>query len=192
MTYKKAIQLFQDIEVLSFRDKKKKYFHKDIERAFELAIKLLKNAQMHEDNLAEYMKDFNVSREQAEWDLTVAKQENTICYSDGCKKLRDKDYVLYNIEWLKKNYQQELDLLGVERPTSLEDKHITYTSKNGYTGILYSKSQMVIRDRYEKEVLHTAKRNVNTIEELIECVDTFPEFMEVLENDFGTDTEHHS
>ena len=39
---------------------------------------------------------------------------NIFDYSDGCKKKRVKDYVLYNVEWLKENYQQELDLLGVK------------------------------------------------------------------------------
>lgn len=172
MTYKEAIEKIKEIK----SDIIVRVYSDNI-KALDIAIKLLENAQMHEDNLAVYMKDFNVSREQAEWDLTVAKQENTICYSDGCKKLRDKDYVLYNVEWLKENYRQELDLMGIESPVNLEDKHIAYTSKNGYTGIFYGEKSLVIRDKYDNEVLHTGNRNIKTIDELIELVDNFPEVM---------------
>lgn len=57
---------------------------------------------------------------------------------------------------------------------------MTYTSPNGYTGILYGKSSLSIKDSNGKEVLHTGSRNVNTMEELKDLVDRHPEFMEML------------
>lgn len=56
------------------------------------------------------------------------------------------------------------------------NKKIKYTSKNGYTGVMYGKSSLVILDRNGKEVFHTGSRTCNTYEELIEQVDTFSEF----------------
>lgn len=50
-----------------------------------------------------------------------------------------------------------------------------YTSKNGYTGVMYGKSSLVILDENGKEVFHTGSRTCNTYEELIEQVDTYPE-----------------
>lgn len=60
------------------------------------------------------------------------------------------------------------------------NKQLKYTSKNGYTGVMYGKSSLVILDRNGKEVFHTGFRNCNTYEELIEQVDTFPEFYDTL------------
>lgn len=56
------------------------------------------------------------------------------------------------------------------------NKKIKYTSKNGYTGVMYGKSSLVILDENGKEVFHTGSRTCNTYEELIEQVDTFSEF----------------
>ena len=53
---------------------------------------------------------------------------------------------------------------------------IKYTSKNGYTGVMYGKSSLAILNENGKEVFHTGSRNCNTYEELIEQVDTFSEF----------------
>lgn len=64
------------------------------------------------------------------------------------------------------------------------NKQSKYTSKNGYTGVMYGKSSLVILDINGKEVFHTGFRNCNTYEELIEQVDTFSEFRVMLENFF--------
>ena len=53
---------------------------------------------------------------------------------------------------------------------------IKYTSDNGYTGILSGRSTFVVLNSDGKEVFHTGFRNINTLEELKEHVDTFPEF----------------
>ena len=56
------------------------------------------------------------------------------------------------------------------------NKKIKYTSKNGYTGVMYGKSSLAILNENGKEVFHTGFRNFNTYEELVEQVDTFSEF----------------
>ena len=56
------------------------------------------------------------------------------------------------------------------------NKKIKYTSKNGYTGVMYGNSSLVILDENGKEVFHTGSRTCNTYEELVEQVDTFSEF----------------
>ena len=53
---------------------------------------------------------------------------------------------------------------------------IKYTSKNGYSGVLYGESSMSIYDKEGKEVLHTGQRNVNTYEELVDLIENFPDF----------------
>lgn len=55
-----------------------------------------------------------------------------------------------------------------------------YTSSNGYTGVLYGKSSLSIKDKDGREILHTGFRNINTYDELVECVETFPQFIELL------------
>ena len=50
---------------------------------------------------------------------------------------------------------------------------------NGYTAILYGKSSMSIR-YMGKEVLHTGHRTVNTPEEVCECLEGMPDFMDAL------------
>lgn len=64
------------------------------------------------------------------------------------------------------------------------NKKIKYTSKNGYTGVMYGKSSLAILNENGKEVFHTGFRNFNTYEELVEQVDTYPEFRAMLENFF--------
>lgn len=59
-------------------------------------------------------------------------------------------------------------------------KTIKYTSKNGYTGVLYGRSSLAIYNKDGKEVMHTGFRNINTYEELVEEVESFPEFMKLL------------
>ena len=62
----------------------------------------------------------------------------------------------------------------------MESETIRYTSDNGYTGVLYGKSSYAIYDKDGKEVLHTGSRNINTYEELVEDVNNFPKFLEIL------------
>lgn len=57
---------------------------------------------------------------------------------------------------------------------------ISYTGKNGYTGILYAESSYRVLDPEGKEVLHTGFTNIRTEEELIEDVEGFPEFQKHL------------
>lgn len=57
---------------------------------------------------------------------------------------------------------------------------IKYTSDNGYTGILYGDSSYAVFNSDGKEVFHTGFRNINTLEELKEQVDAFPEFWEYI------------
>ena len=61
------------------------------------------------------------------------------------------------------------------------NKIIDYTSPNGYRGVMYGKSSMVIYDSNGVERLHTSSRTPNTLEELKEFVDGFEEFLESLE-----------
>jgi len=60
------------------------------------------------------------------------------------------------------------------------NKTIKYTSDNGYTGVRYGESSMSIYDKEGKEVLHTGSTNVNTYEELVECVENYPDFYKKL------------
>ena len=48
---------------------------------------------------------------------------------------------------------------------------IKYKSENGFEGILYGESSMVIRDPEGNEVFHTGFRNINTEAELKAEVD---------------------
>lgn len=57
---------------------------------------------------------------------------------------------------------------------------IEYTSPNGYTGVLYGKSSFAIRNRDGKMVLHTGFRNIHTYAELVEQVEDYPKFREML------------
>lgn len=58
---------------------------------------------------------------------------------------------------------------------------IDYTGENGYRGVMYGKSSMVIYDRNGVEMMHTGSRGINTLAELKEFVDGFEEFLERLE-----------
>ena len=59
-------------------------------------------------------------------------------------------------------------------------KTISYTSPNGYTGILYGERSYSVKDPNGREVMHTGFRNFNTEEELKEHVDNYPKLMELL------------
>lgn len=57
-------------------------------------------------------------------------------------------------------------------------EYIEYTSPNGYKGILYGKSSLVIIDPQGHESLHTGSRRINTLDELAQKVDDYPKFIE--------------
>ena len=57
---------------------------------------------------------------------------------------------------------------------------IEYTSQNGYRGVLYGKSSMVIYYPDGKEAIHTGNRTPQTLSELMNVVDEMPDFMEML------------
>ncbi len=61
------------------------------------------------------------------------------------------------------------------------DETITYTSDNGYTGVLYGKKSFLVK-KDNMTVFHTGSRNINTYEELVEEVEKFPEFMKMFSN----------
>ena len=48
---------------------------------------------------------------------------------------------------------------------------------NGYSGILYGVSSMVIFDKDGHEVMHTGFRTPQTEEELYEVLETMPDFL---------------
>jgi hypothetical protein len=54
-----------------------------------------------------------------------------------------------------------------------------YTHPNGYTAKLYGKSSMSVFYK-GKEVLHTCARNVNTEKEIMDLLETIPEFLEIM------------
>ena len=62
------------------------------------------------------------------------------------------------------------------------DEVIEYKSENGYTGKLYGKSSLSIYNSIGREVMHTCFRTINTLEELKQEVENFPEFLRVLSN----------
>ena len=57
---------------------------------------------------------------------------------------------------------------------------IKYTSKNGYTGILYGEKSLAVFDKKGRERMHTGFRTINTYDELVEFVEEFPDFMKLL------------
>ena len=59
-------------------------------------------------------------------------------------------------------------------------ERIEYTSKNGYKGVLYGKSSLVIYNPDGKMSLHTGFRNIHTYAELVKMVDEHPKFLEML------------
>ena len=60
-------------------------------------------------------------------------------------------------------------------------KEMTYTSKEGYTGIMYGKSSFKIM-KDGRCVLHTGNRTFYTYEEMVKIVDKYPEFIRLLRN----------
>ena len=69
---------------------------------------------------------------------------------------------------------------------------IKYTSSNGYTGVLYGKSSLVIYDKDGKLSLHTGFRTANTYEELVEVVEEHPQFLKMIHgipDDYDDDEE---
>lgn len=63
-------------------------------------------------------------------------------------------------------------------------KKIKYKHENGYTGVLYGRSSLAVYDADGHEVMHTGSRNINTLEELKELLDGYPEFRKMIEKMF--------
>lgn len=61
--------------------------------------------------------------------------------------------------------------------------NLTYTSPNGYTGVLYGNRSLSVYDGNENEVMHTGFRNINTPDELAEFVDNFDQFLKDLKKE---------
>lgn len=57
---------------------------------------------------------------------------------------------------------------------------IKVSHPNGYSGILYGESSMVIFDKDGHEVMHTGFRTPQTEEELYELLEGMPKFVEVM------------
>lgn len=70
----------------------------------------------------------------------------------------------------------------MEIPSDCPIKHetISYTSSNGYRGVLYGKSSYAIYDKTGREVFHTGFRAFNSYDELKRQVDDFPNFINML------------
>lgn len=58
-------------------------------------------------------------------------------------------------------------------------RKLFYTSKNGFTGILYGKSSLSIMYG-DHEAFHTYSSNIHNLKELKEFVDNWPEFIRTL------------
>ena len=67
-------------------------------------------------------------------------------------------------------------------------KNIRYTHPNGFTGLLYGKSSLVVQNSEGRDVFHTGFRNINTFDELKGWLDDFPKFMEML-NSYWSDSD---
>lgn len=52
--------------------------------------------------------------------------------------------------------------------------------KNGYSAKLYGKSSMIVYCN-GKEVSHTGSRNVNTREEVMKLLETYPKFIKIIQ-----------
>lgn len=59
---------------------------------------------------------------------------------------------------------------------------VKYTSPNGYTGVLYGESSLIIYAPDGTESMHTGSRNINTYEELVKVVDEHPNFLKMLQS----------
>lgn len=64
----------------------------------------------------------------------------------------------------------------------VDKNRIVYSSKNGYTGVICGKSELVVYNDAAgmKEVFRTNRRAIETIGELKTFVDSFPAFVEML------------
>lgn len=60
---------------------------------------------------------------------------------------------------------------------------LRYTADNGYTGILKDGKELSIYNREGKEVLHTYKSAFSSYSELVERVETFDDFLNMIHSD---------
>ena len=66
---------------------------------------------------------------------------------------------------------------------------IRYESENGYSGMIYGISSLSVCDKDGNEVMHTGFRSINTLDELKELVDGYPELQEKLRDVFPQEKE---
>ena len=71
----------------------------------------------------------------------------------------------------------------------MEKYKLTYTSENGYTGVLYGQSSLKIYAPDGRLSFHTGFRSINTYEELKQAVDEHPDFIKKLHELCKTDPE---
>ena len=57
-----------------------------------------------------------------------------------------------------------------------ENKEKIYKHKNGFTAKLYGESSLIIINKYGRVVMHTASRNVNTEQEVMDLLESLPNF----------------
>lgn len=89
--------------------------------------------------------------------------------------------MLYSIP-VRKNLQNS-NTLKLWQEVEIEDRHeIRYASPNGYTGVLYGGTHYAVY-KDGKMVFHTVAREINTLEELKKNIETFPEFLGMLERE---------
>jgi hypothetical protein len=60
-----------------------------------------------------------------------------------------------------------------------------YTSENGYTGKMYGESTFQVTDRKGQIVYRTKQRTFHTFKQLVQHVETFPEYLRIMEGKDG-------
>lgn len=69
---------------------------------------------------------------------------------------------------------------------------IEYTSSNGYRGVIYGKSSLIIWDTNGNMSMHTGSRNIETYDELVKVVDECPETLKLLQEVIRYDSKRNS
>ncbi len=60
-----------------------------------------------------------------------------------------------------------------------------YKSDNGYTGKIYGESTFEVRDRTGKIIYRTKERTFHTFKQLVQHVETFPEYLRIMGGNHG-------
>lgn len=72
------------------------------------------------------------------------------------------------------------------------NKEFEYKSPNGYRGVIYGRSSLVIWDPYGDTSMHTGSRNIETYDELVKVVDEWPETLKKLQEVISNDRQRDS